>query len=109
QGLRTEGLQDPDQQERAAGGEPRLQGIDLQLCSRVVGGDRVLQPVRGGHRTCLDEACPPTSACATTSTTWRLSRRRLRRRSAGSCRSISSTRIRISRVRSWATYRSWWR
>ncbi len=93
QGVRPEGLQDADQQERAAGGEPRLQGIHLQLCPRFVGRDRVLQPVRGGHRTCLDEACQPPSACATTSTTWKLSRLRLRRRSVGCCPSTSSIRI----------------
>ena len=41
------------------------------------GRDRVLQPVRGGHRSCLDEGLPETIVrCATTSTTSRRWRRR---------------------------------
>ena len=40
------------------------------------GRDRVLQPVRGGHRPCRSEDCPTRCGCATTSTTSRRWRRR---------------------------------
>ena len=45
--------------------------------------DRVLPPVRGGHRSCLDEDYPKPWRCATTSTTSMRWRRRPARRSAG--------------------------
>ena len=35
------------------------------------GATEYYQPVRGGHRSCLDAACPRRSPCGTTSTTWR--------------------------------------
>src|SRR4029077_7145208 len=83
EGVRREGVQDGDHQERAARGEPGLQGIDLHIRPRIHRGDRVLQPVRGGHRPCLDEDYPrpwPCGTMSTTSTRWR--RPRVRRSDA---------------------------
>ena len=60
QGLRAEGLQHGDHQEREAGGESGLQGIDLHVRPGVLRGGRVLQPVRGGHRSCPRRGLPET-------------------------------------------------
>jgi chromosome partitioning protein len=45
EGVRRQGVQDGDHQERPARGEPRLQGIDFHLRARVERRDRVLPPV----------------------------------------------------------------
>ena len=104
EGVRRQGLQDRDHQERAARGEPGLQGIDLHVRAR------------------FDRARPSTTACARRSST--VPRRGLprrhgdaprralrrgaggvgrRRRSAAWSPSTRSTRTRTSRARSWAT------
>ncbi len=71
EGVRGEGVQDGHHQERAARGEPGLQGIDFHVRARLDGGDRVLPPVRGGHRSCLNGVFRPSSRCVTTNTTSR--------------------------------------
>ena len=72
----AEGVQHGHHQERAARGEPGLQGIDLHLRAGLERGDRVLHAVRGGHRPCLGAACRRPCGCVTTSTTSRRWRRR---------------------------------
>ncbi len=58
-------------QERPARGEPRVQGIDLHVRARVERRDRLLQSLRGGHRTCRSADCLTRCGCGTTSTTSR--------------------------------------
>ena len=65
--------------------------------------DRLLQPVRGGHRTCRSADCLRRCGCGMTSITSRRWPPRRARRSAGWSRSSCSTRTRTSRARSWAT------
>jgi hypothetical protein len=71
-------------------------------------GERVLQPVRRGHRTCLNHAVfQSLSRCATTRTTSTPSRLRRPRRWAAWCRSTWSIRTPTSLGRPWVTCRTW--
>ena len=55
-GLRRQGVRDRDLEERAAGGEPGLSGVDLQLRAAVERRLPVLQALGGGPEPCLRRA-----------------------------------------------------
>ena len=83
-GLRRQGLQDHDLQERAARGEPGAPGVDLHLRAALVGRRRVLLSLRGGPFPCLSaEACRSNRTCSTTPTSSTRSRSASARPSGG--------------------------
>ena len=107
QGLRQEGLPDRDHEERAARGEPGLQGIDLQVRAGLVRRDASTTGSARRSSIVSKRGLPVTLQDAP--------RRALRRcagqlgrqlRSGAWCRSTESIPIPTSRGRSWATCRS---
>ena len=70
-GVRQQGVPDDDLQERPAGGEPGLQGIDFHVRTRLDRRERVLHALRRGNGPCLSEACLKPCGCVTTRTTSR--------------------------------------
>ena len=78
-------FEDDDLEEHPARGKPRASRVHLHVCPTVERRVRVLQAVRGGHRTCLVpgvSACPRRSACGTTRTSSTSSSARAARPSA---------------------------